>query len=285
MKHLLLLILLIFSLSATAVPRKEHRAWVDTLVVASAHLDSPMKVVVALPEGYLTPGNTRRYPTIYLLHGFKDDYRYYADRMPLDSVATAYQSIIVCPDGRDSWYWDSPVDPSMQMESFLTQDLVPTIDSLARTIPDPRMRAIHGLSMGGQGALRLAFLHPDIWYNAGSMSGGVDITLPKFHKQWRMEERLGSFDENPRRWGEHSVMSLVQGLKPGQNDIIFCCGTDDFFFDANNALSKNLNDHRIGHTYFTAPGHHNWQYWQSVIYPVLDHFRASFDRHGAEIGQ
>lgn len=279
MKYTFLLAVLLSFISAQAKPMKATKAVVDTITVATTNLDTPMKVTVAVPAGYFDAGNTDRYPTIYLLHGYSDDYRYYADRMPLDSVATAYQAIIVCPDGRDSWYWDSPVKPGMQMETFFIDDLVPAIDSQFRTIPDPRQRAIHGLSMGGQGALRLAFLHPDIWYNAGSMSGGVDITRKEFHKQWRMAERLGEYADNPRRWGEHSVMSIVQGMTPGQNDIIFCCGTEDFFFDTNNALSKNLNDHRIGHTYFTAPGHHDWRYWQTVIYPVLDHFRASFDRN------
>ena len=44
--------------------------------------------------------------------------------------------------------------------------------------------------MGGHGSLWLASRHPDIWGNAGSMSGGVNI-LP-FPKSWRMSERLGS---------------------------------------------------------------------------------------------
>lgn len=97
--------------------------------------------------------------------------------------------IIVCPDGRNSWYWDSPVDPSMQMESFFTDCLIPTVDSLYRTMPARGGRAITGLSMGGHGALWLAWRHPDLFGAAGSMSGGVDIR--PFPANWNMADRLG----------------------------------------------------------------------------------------------
>lgn len=251
---------------------------VDTVKINSVNnIVSPMKVTVALPETYLAKSDTAHYPVVYLLHGYSDDYSYYPKRMPLDSVASAYNMIIVCPDGRDSWYWDSPVNPDFQMESFFTQELVPTIDSLYRTRKSPEQRAIVGLSMGGHGALWLAMRHSDIWKNAGSMSGGVDITKREFHDQWRMKERLGEFKDNSVRWGEHTVAALVPGLQPGQLNIIFCCGTEDFFFDVNNELSKSLNDHRIGHTYFTAPGDHSWPYWNKVIYPILDNFKSHFD--------
>ncbi|MDE5785935.1 MAG: esterase family protein, partial [Duncaniella sp.] len=126
---------------------------VDTISVNTSHIVSPAKCVVAVPESYLEEGDTTHYPVVYLLHGFGDDHRYYASKTPLDDLATEFGVIIVCPDGRNSWYWDSPVDPQMQMESYVTADLVPEVDRLYRTIASPASRAINGLSMGGHGAL------------------------------------------------------------------------------------------------------------------------------------
>ena len=84
--------------------------------------------------------------------------------------------IIVCPDGGfGSWYWDSPVDAGSQYETYVSNELVTWIDSKYKTIKTRKGRAITGLSMGGQGALYLAFRHQDIFGAAGSMSGGVDI--------------------------------------------------------------------------------------------------------------
>jgi pimeloyl-ACP methyl ester carboxylesterase len=52
-------------------------------------------------------------------------------------------------------------------EDFLTQELVPFIDTEYRTIPTPRGRAIMGHSSGGYGAIMAATLHPGIWGAVG----------------------------------------------------------------------------------------------------------------------
>ena len=74
-----------------------------------------------------------------------------------------------------SWYWNSPVDPKSQYETFISDELIKAIDSKYKTIKNRTGRAITGLSMGGHGALYLAIKHQDVFGAAGSMSGGVDI--------------------------------------------------------------------------------------------------------------
>jgi len=88
-------------------------------------------------------------------------------------MADRYGAIIVTPDGGvDSWYFDSPVDPTYRYETFVTQELIPYIDKLYKTVADRSGRAIAGLSMGGHGALYLAIRHQELFAAAGSMSGG-----------------------------------------------------------------------------------------------------------------
>ena len=156
----------------------------------------------------------------------------------LAGLADSYGMILVFPDGRDSWYWDSPVDKSMQMESAITCDVVPYIDRHFPTVADREHRAITGLSMGGHGSLWLASRHPDIWGNAGSMSGGVNI-LP-FPKSWRMSERLGAYETNKEVWKKHSVINNIDAIKAAKLNIIFDCGADDFFAGVNEDLHKRL---------------------------------------------
>lgn len=249
---------------------------VDTISLSTRYIASPAKAVVAVPESYLQQTDTARYPVVYLLHGYSDDYSYYSKKMDLAATASRYGVIIVCPDGRNSWYWDSPIDPNMQMESFIVSDLVPAIDRDFRTIPTAASRAITGLSMGGQGAIWLAIRHPDIWKNVATMSGGVDITKKQFHKKWTMAKRLGTYDENPQRWQEHSIVNLVKNLEPQTLNIMVVCGTEDFFYDVNCDLDHELNRHKIGHTFVTAPGNHSWNYWGKVIFPILDFFTENF---------
>lgn len=256
-------------------------ASVDTISVTTSYIVSPAKCVVALPDSYLEEDDTTHYPVVYLLHGFGDDHRYYASKTPLDELATQFGVIIVCPDGRNSWYWDSPIDTRMQMESYITLDLVPAIDSRYRTIASPASRAVNGLSMGGHGALWLAMRHPDVWGNAASMSGGVDITPQRFHKKWTMAKRLGTYESNPQRWKHHSVKYLAETLPVDtlrQVNMMVKCGTEDFFYTVNCDLDAVLNTRKIPHTYITGPGNHSWDYWKDALVTIMNFFDRNLQR-------
>lgn len=270
MKRFILLSLLL----ALLVPAnaKKMSSQIDTMVVQTKNLDSPMTLTVAVPARYLSTMDNTRYPVVYLLNGYSGGYQDYRKNMRLDSLANIHNIIIICTDGRDSWYWDSPVDKSMQMESCITKDVVPAVDRELRTRPEAASRAIAGLSMGGHGALWLAIRHSDIFGSAGSMSGGVDITPEKFRNSWKMKKRLGEYNANPKRWKNHSVISLVPSLKPSQLNLIICCGSEDFFFQVNENLHRDLNTRGIQHKYIITPGNHSWPYWRATLPVILDFF-------------
>jgi len=251
----------------------------DTITVASQYIDPAMKVIVVKPAGYDNPSNaTRRYPVVYLLHGHGDDYRCWPTRTQpaLDSLATRWNMIFVCPDGRNSWYFDSRTNPKMQMESFITRTLVPYIDNNYRTKATPSQRAITGLSMGGHGALRLAMRHSDIWGNAGSTSGGVDFT--PWPGNWDIDKALGKYETNKELWEQSTVISLVPKLSPGQLNIIFDCGVDDFFHQVNSNLHDALVKARIPHDYISRPGSHTHTYWRNAILYQLQYFNEHFNK-------
>ena len=204
---------------------------------------------------------------LYLLHGAWGSYRDWPRKAPLEQLATQYGVIIVCPDGQDSWYFDSPIDPTMQFETYVSKELVSYIDSHYRTYPTPYMRAIAGLSMGGHGALWLAWRHPDTFNSCGSMSGGVDIT--KFPGNWKIKDRLGKYEDNPQLWASHAVINLVPSLQPGQH-ITIDDGYDDIFYQVNLALHQALMERKIPHDFTIRPGKHTWDYWvNSLDYQML----------------
>lgn len=248
-------------------------ASIDTLAIATEFLDSPENVVVITPDG----AKDSNCPTVYLLNGFSGNHLDWLQVRPdLPELADKYNFIFVLPDGRDSWYWDSPVDPSLQMESFITKQLVEYVDNNYPTLPQPDKRAIMGLSMGGHGALWLAMRHPDIWGNAGSTSGGLDIR--PFPERWKMKERLGEKDDNPGLWDERTVINLVPSLQPGQLNLIIDCGVDDFFFDVNNNMHSALMDAGIPHDYIVRPGNHSRPYWSNSILYQLLFFNENFNK-------
>jgi S-formylglutathione hydrolase FrmB len=175
-------------------------AKVDTVITRSAAMNKDIKAVVVTPEGYV---KSKNYPTLYLLHGYSGNYRDWGASEPVTRLADQHQMIIVCPDGNfGSWYFDSPEDPQWKYETYVAGELVQWVDKNYSTIKDRAGRAITGLSMGGHGALYLAFKHQDVFGAAGSMSGGVDIR--PFPNNWDMAKRLGSYAKHPERWEQNT---------------------------------------------------------------------------------
>lgn len=260
--------------AATHDPVTETKVQGDTVTVATANLASPMKVTVIQPSRALEADNTEKFPTVYLLNGYGGSYKTWPALQDLDSLANVYGMIFVCPDGRDSWYWDSPIDKEMQMESFFVNDLVPYIDANYPTIASPDKRAITGLSMGGHGALYLAMRHPDLFKNAGSTSGGVDIR--PFPNNWKMKLRLGEYESNKDAWDTHTVATIAKDITDGQLNIIFDCGAQDFFAKVNNNLHNDLLARGISHDYISRPGIHNGAYWSNSILYQLLYFNRKF---------
>lgn len=246
---------------------------VEVYEVPTTNIPTPAKVSVAVPENY-SDINTATYPVVYLLNGHGGDHTSWGSFSNLDSLATAYQVILVCPSGLNSWYFDSPINPKMKMESYIVDDLVPWVDKNFSTRRDRSQRAITGLSMGGHGALWIAIRHSDIFGNAGSTSGGVNFT--KWPDNWDLDKVLGKYSTHAMNWNTHTVMSQLPNLTPGQLNIIFDCGTEDFFFKVNKTLDKALKERKIDHVFKKSHGIHNTAYWKKSILPQLDFFTKHF---------
>ncbi len=257
-----------------AIAKAEKKnAIVDTIEVMSDKMGRVIKNTVVLPAQYIEKKNpTRFFPVVYLLHGAQGSYRDWPKKADLRSLASQYGVIIVCPDGQDSWYFDSPIDPNFQFETYVVYELRHFIESHYRTINHPKYRAITGLSMGGHGALWLAWRHPDVYGSCGSMEGGVDIY--NYPNRWKVNERLGDFENNKDVWREHSVINLVPMLQPGQN-IVIDAGKNDIFIEANNALHEALDKQGIPHDYTVRPGRHSWSFWINALdYQMLYFYKA-----------
>ncbi len=235
---------------------------VDTVLTVSASMNKQIKAVVITPDSYSGGG---RFPVLYLLHGYSDNYACWVRKMPsVKELADRHQMIIVCPDGNfSSWYYDSPVDPSWRYETYVAQELVVWTDKNYRTIAAREGRAITGLSMGGHGGLFLGLRHQDVFGACGSMSGGVDIR--PFPNNWDIAKRIGEQAVVPENWEAYSVINQLFRLTPGSIRIIFDCGTEDFFYNVNVKLHEELRYRNIPHDFISRPGGHNAAYWDNAV--------------------
>jgi S-formylglutathione hydrolase FrmB len=162
---------------------------IDRITVHGASLvgnlegDSPdREVLVYLPPSY-AKNRGRRYPVLYLLHGFTDTADLWFGQsgphfviLP-NAADLAYahgvrEMIIVMPDAftkyAGSMYSNSVVTGNW--DAFITHDLVRYIDSHYRTLARPASRGLAGHSMGGYGTLRLAMKYPGVFSSVYAMS-------------------------------------------------------------------------------------------------------------------
>jgi len=247
---------------------------VDTIQVDSKAMQRPIKCVIVTPDRYTT-ATSERFPVVYLLHGHSGNYRDWISKVPeLTTFADRYGVIIVCPDGQNSWYFDSPVNPAVRFETFMTGELLPYLDAQYRTIADRQHRAITGLSMGGHGALYLAVRHRDLFAQVGSLSGGVDIR--PFPNNWDLKGLLGEETTNQANWDANTVINVVDSLQNGDLRLMVECGTSDFFYEVNRNFHQKLLQRNIAHDYVERPGAHTWEYWRSNIEYHLLFFRNGF---------
>lgn len=250
-------------------------ATVDTVETYSNSMQKTIKAVIITPDGY---SESKGLPVLYLLHGHGGNYADWITKdKELDEYADRYNMIIVCPDGGvNSWYFDSPVNKDFRYETYVSKELVTWVDKNYKTIKDRSGRAITGLSMGGHGALYLAFRHQDVFGAAGSMSGGVDIR--PFPRNWELSQRLGTYAENPENWNENTVINMLHLLTPGSLALIIDCGTGDFFYEVNVKLHEKLKYRNIPHDFISRSGSHTWDYWKNSIRYQLVFFTDFFDK-------
>ncbi|MBS1621155.1 MAG: esterase family protein [Bacteroidetes bacterium] len=268
-KSSLLYIILSFTFSVNA-------ATVDTVNIYSNAMHKDIKCVVIKPDSYTI--NIQYYPVVYLLHGYSGNFSNWITKVPeLKEEADRLQLIIVCPDGNYSgWYFDSPIDPSMQYETYISKEVPAYIDSFYHTIKDRKARAITGLSMGGHGGLFLGLRHADFFGACGSMSGVVDINFSK--NKYDIMKRIGDTIKNAGNWKNYSVINIIDHYPEDSLAIIFDCGNDDPFAGINRELHQKMIKLKIPHDYIQRPGGHTWNYWADAVQYQLLFFRNYFDK-------
>ncbi|HOY32072.1 MAG TPA: alpha/beta hydrolase family protein [Bacteroidales bacterium] len=270
--HFHLLIAVTFIISALSL----NAAHVDTLTVHSPSMNKNISTCVITPLNYNNTGLP--YPVLYLLHGYGGNYATYINFFPeVLQFADQYNMIIIGTDGGfSSWYLDSPVDPSMKYETYISKELVVFIDSAFNTVKSHEGRAITGLSMGGYGALYLAIRHQDIFGACGSMSGGVDFR--PFYTNWDLTERLGAIERFPENWEKNTIIYQLSQVKDNRPEMIIDCGVDDFFIDVNRQLHEKMLKLNIKHDYIERPGEHTREYWSNALQYQFLYFADFFKK-------
>jgi enterochelin esterase-like enzyme len=224
----------------------------------SAALDRDMPYYLYLPPGYGSA--TRRYPVLYMLHGGSQD----RDEWPAYGLVDAVDRLIaereirplilVLPQG-DYSYWLNHIDRGPRWGDYTAQDLVRHIDTTYRTLPDAEHRAIGGLSMGGHGALQLAFNYPGVF-------GGVGAHSPALYPDDGSLPILGTGADFAGR-DPVLLAATADGLE--QLDILLDIGEEDHFAERAAELHDALDERGIYHHWLLQAGGHDNEYWERNV--------------------
>jgi enterochelin esterase-like enzyme len=264
-------------------------AWVkqfgrqESLEVTSPALGGrTQQVVVYLPPGYDTHP-ARRYPVLYLLHGFPGRPLAFLQTVRVgvleDELVGARRMqplILVMPSGSTGTFidkeWANGVHRGEGWETFVARDVVGAVDARYRTIPSGAGRAIAGLSEGGYGALNIGLHHPALFRVLESWSGYM-----------RADPIGGIFGRSASRLAYNSPLSylprVAAELRRNGMYVWFYTGSKDAFRMQNHAFDTLLGRYRIPHSFFVAPGGHTWVAWRDNATSALQ-TAASHLAHG-----
>jgi S-formylglutathione hydrolase FrmB len=276
---------LVLSSLATAYPVLAAGR-VDCLSLSSKILGHPVGYCVLLPPSYETDKN-RHYPVLYLLHGLGDNEQMLIHSGGFNLVEDLWdrqqigEFLIVTPAADASFYINSR-DGHHRYEDFFVQEFLPLFEQRYRTRAERASRGIAGISMGGYGALHLAFLHPRLFGSVGAHSAALLEKLPVVQsadsRQLARVRILGGvfgLPIDPAFWKQNDPLTIVRTANPAGLHIYFDCGSeDDYGFDAGaQTLDKLLRARGIPHEFHLYPGGHNWTYFAEHL-PALLQFHS-----------
>jgi S-formylglutathione hydrolase FrmB len=189
--------------------------------------------------------------------------------------------LIVTPDGGSSFY---SRDGHRRYENFFFREFLPQIEKRYPVQAGRATRGIAGISMGGYGALHLAFRHPELFDSLGANSAAQLEKLPTVtvsdFRQVARSRILGDVFGSPLDpvfWKQNDPLTIARAASLAGLQIYFdCVFEDDFGFDARAvALDKMLGSRHIPHEFHLYPGGHNWVYVAEHLPALLQfHFRV-----------
>jgi len=190
--------------------------------------------------------------------------------------------LIATPAGGASFYINSK-DGKVRYEDFLLQEFFPFIEKRYRVSPGRANRAISGVSMGGYGALHLAFRHPQLFVSVSAHSAALIEKLPAFldAPQSPRSRVLGGVFGSPPDiafWNANSPLVLARSASLSSLKIYFDCGDqDDYGFETGaTALDKILTTRKAPHEFHLYPGRHDPFYFAAHLPASLAFHSNSF---------
>lgn len=229
-------------------------------------------IIVYTPPGY-DPTGARRYPVVYNLHGagggspWRQWERVHRTLTRAMDTGLIEPLIYVFVNGLGSTGFIDSRSGGPQVYTSIVKELIPFIDANYRTIAARAGRAVDGFSMGGGGALMLAFKNPELFSAVVSYGGAVRASAAPA-SVGEPGARFADLDHfaafSPWKLAERNADAIRAGLK-----VRLVCGDQDRLYEANENFKNRLAELHIPVDWVPVPG-------------VAHDTKGLFDRTGVE---
>jgi S-formylglutathione hydrolase FrmB len=288
-------VLIVFAALITSIPAAAQSR-IDCGAMNSKILRHPVRYCVYLPESYdagaaKTP--PQEFPVLYYLHGlggneqqlFNDGGWSMLDELPRKRKIGEF--LIAAPDAAKTFYINS-VDGKMRYSDFFVQEFIPHIEAKYHASKERGGRAITGVSMGGYGALRFAFSHPDLFVAVSAQSPAlttaspkeIDVSMQSDPSRAKLMAEVFGDPINLPHWRENDPLALARENAAALRKlaIYFNCGEDDNygFEEGAAALNEELKKEKVKHEYRSYPGDHSVEYFTSHFDEVIEFHSRTF---------
>ena len=269
-------------------------AWAQSRVLESLEFQSKLmgttvKYSVYLPDGY--EHSTRKYPTLYLLHGWSDNETSWIQMGNMQPIADeairsgkSVDMVIVMPDAGDTWYVNS-YDGKAPYEDMFFEELIPYMEKTYRLRTESEYRAVAGLSMGGYGALLYSLHHPECFSACAPLSAAVysEEVINRTMQSVRgtLFQKLYGKNVITDHWFKNSVLDLLDKADEkvlSRVRFYIDCGDDDTLLDCSYAVHQKMIHKKIKHEFRVRDGYHSWTYWRTALPSVLEFVSGRFKR-------
>jgi S-formylglutathione hydrolase len=229
------------------------------------------------PAVVFDPPGRPRFAVLYL-HA-------YGQESPADSPAYAAAfaaSGVACvaPWGGRSWWADRvcpEFDPQITPERHILDAVLPWARNRWQLADRPVGAC--GISMGGQGAVRLGFKHPDRFPVVASVAGAFD-----YQRRYGRGEPLDEMYDSPERCRQDTAILHVDPAHTPE--LWFACDPDDDeWIDGNERLHSKLTAVGVPHAadLTTRAGGHSWAYFDAMAEPMVGFVADALDRLGRRL--
>ena len=274
------------------VPLLHAQGRAECSVIKSEILSRPVRYCAFLPDSF-DQDKTRHYPVLYYLHGLGDNEQSLLNFGGWDVIAELRREskigdfIVLAPSAGNTFYINS-ADGKVRYEDFFLKEFIPQMEKKYRAEGTRATRGVTGVSMGGYGALRLAFKYPDEFAAVSAQMPALITDLPKDFTSGgpgSSGSLMGDVFGSPfsRAYFErNNVFSFARtdsatSLK--RMKIYFNVGNnDDYGFEQGaQQLDQLLKSRGVPHDFHIYPGGHDSQF-------VIRHFGGAIEWQWKTIG-